>query len=201
MSDANKRPARYGPANPANVTSGSLRSVSAKLRDATPDDVALIARLHTESWRTAYDAILSPDFLADGIEADRLRTWSERFAAPNPAQRVTVGLLGEQSMGFVCTFLDEDPQWGALVDNLHVVPAAKGKGLGARLLRSAAAWVSQTRPGQGLHLWVYEANAPAAAFYDRMGGEAVERALHDNPGGGGAPAIRYAWPDPRRMRS
>jgi len=172
-----------------------------RLREATADDVGLIARLHTESWRTAYDAILSADFLADGIEADRLWTWSERFAAPNPAQRVTVGLLGEQPMGFVCTFLDEDPQWGALVDNLHVVPAAKGKGLGARLLRSAAAWVSQTRPGQGLHLWVYEANAQAAAFYDRMGGEAVERALHDNPGGGAAPAIRYAWPDPRRMRS
>ena len=169
------------------------------LREATDDDVELIARLHTESWRTAYNTILSPEFLAGGIEADRLRTWSERFAAPNPAMRATLGLLDERPMGFVCTFADEDPRWGSLVDNLHVVPAAKGRGLGARLLRSAAAWVDQVRSGQGLYLWVYEANAPAAAFYDRMGGEAVERALHDNPGGGEAPAIRYAWADPSRM--
>ncbi len=170
-----------------------------RLREATAEDVELVAGLHTESWRTAYRAILRPEFLAGEVEADRRRIWTERLGAPGSAQRVTLGLLDDRPMGFVCTFADEDPKWGALVDNLHVVPAAKGKGLGARLLRSAAEWVSQIRPGHGLYLWVYEANAPAAAFYDRMGGEAVERALHDNPGGGEMPAIRYAWREPRRM--
>ncbi len=171
-----------------------------ELRQATADDATMIAALHTESWRTAYRAILSEDFLASGIEADRRRTWTERFGAPNPAMRAVIGLLDDQPAGFVCTFLDEDRTWGALVDNLHVLPAAKGRGLGARLLRSAADWVAHNRPGRGLHLWVYQVNAPAIAFYDRMGGRAVERAPQDNPGGDEAPAIRYAWSGSRLER-
>jgi len=170
-----------------------------RLREAGVDDVELIARLHTESWRTAYAAILTAEFLAGGIEADRLRTWSQRLGAAHKAQKVTIGVLDERPAGFICTFLGEDERWGALVDNLHVATIAQGRGLGARLLNSAAQWVSETRPHEGLYLWVYETNAPAIAFYRRMGGQSVERALHDNPGGGQAPAIRFAWPDPRLL--
>jgi len=34
----------------------------------------------------------------------------------------------EKSKRFACAYLDADPEWGTLVDNLHVVPGLKGKG-------------------------------------------------------------------------
>jgi len=37
------------------------------------------------------------------------------------------------------TLVDADPEWGALLDNLHVSPSSKGHGLGRRLSAESAA--------------------------------------------------------------
>ncbi|MBV8821047.1 MAG: hypothetical protein JO022_22000 [Acidobacteriaceae bacterium] len=44
------------------------------LEEATPRDAAAIAALHAASWRSAYAKILSPAFLTDQVEQERLRT-------------------------------------------------------------------------------------------------------------------------------
>jgi len=97
--------------------------------------------------------------------------------------------------GFVCVFLDADPHWGALLDNLHVSPSAQGRGLGRRLMAEAARWVRQHRPQSRLHLWVYEQNASARGFYERLGGIVTEHRIVDAPDGTQVPAIRYVWDD------
>ena len=51
-------------------------------------------------------------------------------------------------------------------------------------------------PSAGLYLWVLEQNTAAQAFYQARGGECVERGVAEPPGGGTAPTLRYAWPDP-----
>jgi GNAT superfamily N-acetyltransferase len=170
------------------------------LRPATAADAALIAQLHIDSWRTAYRDILDPAYLAGAIEQDRRDVWAARFAEPNGDMQVTIAEDGAGAIGFVCTFGDDDPVWGALVDNLHVLPRAKGRGVGRSLLASAGAWAARRYPGAGLSLWVFEANEPARRFYDRMGGVVVERIVEPNPGGGGESlSLRYAWRDPARL--
>ncbi len=99
-------------------------------------------------------------------------------------------------IGFICTFGNDDPVWGSLVDNLHVLPRAKGRGVGRHLLASAGQWAASRYPGAGIFLWVFEANEPARRFYDRMGGIVVERIIEPNPAGGGESlSLRYAWSD------
>jgi hypothetical protein len=89
------------------------------LRRATKDDIAPIACLHALSWRDAYRSILDPAFLAGPVESDRLAVWSARLSNPRDDQQIIIAV--EQGVvGFVCAFGDEDPQWGACVDNLHV---------------------------------------------------------------------------------
>lgn len=166
------------------------------LRPATADDVAVIAQLHIESWRSAYRDILDPAYLAGPIEQERLEVWTSRFAAPNADMTVTLAEDAAGPIGFVCTFGNEDPVWGAMVDNLHVLPRAKGRGVGRLLLGSAGAWAAHRYPGASLHLWVFEANEAARRFYDRMGGVVVERILEPIAGGGEAHSLRYAWSDP-----
>ncbi len=72
-------------------------------------------------------------------------------------------------LGLVHTILGHDPEWGALVDNLHVTHRRKRTGIGSQLLGVAAAEVIDRTPGSGLHLWVLEQNFAGRAFYDARG--------------------------------
>ena len=109
-------------------------------------------------------------------------------------------------VGFVHTVLDADPDWGALIDNLHVVAELKRHGIGTALLAEAAHVVVERRPSSSLYLWVLEQNVSAQAFYATKGGIPVERDLVKPPGGdstrlNGHPArLRYAWSDPSSLR-
>ena len=162
---------------------------------AACSDAAAIAALHAESWRTAYRGLYADEFLDGPILEERLRFWTERMSAPNPERRHVIGATANgQLVGFACVLLDAEPGWGPLLDNLHVKPAYKGHGIGARLLAASRDWVARAAPGEPLHLWVMEGNLPARRFYDRQGGTVVERATVDDGPGIGQPALRYVWP-------
>jgi ribosomal protein S18 acetylase RimI-like enzyme len=99
-------------------------------------------------------------------------------------------------VGLAHTCLDRDPEWGALLDNLHVRFELKRQGVGRALVTETAAVLRQRRPSSGLYLWVLEQNTAAQAFYSAMGGVVVEDRLGGPfPGGGRAPVLRYTWPD------
>jgi GNAT superfamily N-acetyltransferase len=89
--------------------------------------------------------------------------------------------------------LDEEPAWGACLDNLHVRPGFIGQGLGHQLFIAAVRWVKDVEPGWPMHLWVFEANTRARRFYDRHGGEVTERAVKPMPGGVERAVLRYVW--------
>lgn len=165
-------------------------------REATAEDADTIADIHVLSWRDAYAAILDPDYLAGPIEDDRRSVWSARMASPGDGQKVILAVDDDQIQGFVCVFANCEPEWGALVDNLHVLPSARGRGIGARLLGCAAAWLERAHPGSGLYLWVFEANEGARRFYERLGGQLAGSDIADGPGAAGRPILRIAWPDP-----
>jgi GNAT superfamily N-acetyltransferase len=167
------------------------------IRPALPSDAPAIAALHAESWRVTYRGILRDDFLDGPVFQDRRVVWETRLSeVPAPDTRlVSVIEHGGTVHAFIGVFLDVDPQWGALVDNLHVVPERKGHGLGRRLMAEAAAWVLQRRPASRLHLWVLEMNVEACGFYEHLGGTVTERRIHEAPDRSQVPAARYGWTD------
>jgi GNAT superfamily N-acetyltransferase len=170
-------------------------------RIAGPADSDVVGRLHADSWRLNYRRAYSDAFLDGDVLADRLAEWSRRLREPEPRSRT---ILAEDGglVGFAHVVLDEDPTWGALVDNMHVVRARKREGIGSRLLALVAEAVVEQDPQMGLYLWVLEQNAAAQAFYEARGGTYVGREPVSPPGGiasrvTGSPAkLRYAWPEP-----
>ncbi len=168
-------------------------------RAATIDDVAAIAALHADSWRRAYRGIYSDEFLDNDVFDDRLAEWSERFAHPSPMQRTTVAEADGELVGFVHTMLDDDPRWGALLDNLHVRYAHKRGGVGSTLMAESARAVLDHGSGAGLYPWVLEQNGAARSFYDARGGTWVDRVDHLAPDGAPVPVLRYVWPDPSTL--
>jgi ribosomal protein S18 acetylase RimI-like enzyme len=165
-------------------------------RNAEFSDWEAVARLHASSWRSAYQGILAQEFLDNFAEDDRRVVWRDRLSDPNSETRlVRVAVGGTTIAGFVCVFLDHDERWGALLDNVHVRPDLKGRGVGRQLMAQAASWVIDRRPASSLHLWVFEDNHSARAFYERFGGTSVERSVHHAADGNGVPAICYVWED------
>jgi GNAT superfamily N-acetyltransferase len=164
------------------------------IRQAGRADADAIAQLHTQSWQTAYRGILSDDFLHGPLPENRRVLWRTRLsAAERPGQLVLVDECGAAIRGFACAFLEADLHWGCLLDNLHVVPDLKGKGLGTQLMSAVAALVWRSDPRGRLHLWAYEQNLAARRFYERLGGANTE--CHAELALDGTPvnAIRYCW--------
>ncbi|MEZ0542623.1 GNAT family N-acetyltransferase [Fibrella arboris] len=162
-------------------------------RTAQLADAASIAQAHTQSWRLAYRGILRDDYLDGAISDERDAVWQQRLGSPAANQRVLIAEEAGRFSGFICLFLDAEPQFGTLIDNLHVLPTLKGRGVGAGLMREAARQVIPQATQPGFHLSVYEANRAAIHFYERMGGVNVGREVHETPGGGEAVSLRYAW--------
>ena len=165
-------------------------------RRATGADAAAIAVLHAESWRRTYRGAYADSYLDGPVFEDRATVWQERLARSSNHEVTIVAELGGTVVGFVHVILDRHPQLGAYVENLHVLDAARGRGVGTGLLDAAARIVVEHRPGSGVHLRVLEQNTAARGFYVRRGAKVAEHVVAGPfPGGGTAPALVVAWPD------
>jgi GNAT superfamily N-acetyltransferase len=169
-------------------------------RPAEVRDVEAIAALHADSWRRNYRGAYLDSYLDGDVVTDRLVVWRERITRPEATFRTIVAEHDGAFAGFVHTKLDDDPTWGALIDNLHVVHELKGQGIGTRLMEASARTVLDSTPGAGLYLWVLEVNVAAQAFYAARGGVEAGREMRGPfPGGGTALARRIVWPDPAML--
>ena len=164
------------------------------LRLARPSDASALAALHAASWQSAYRGILTDDYLDHHVVADREAIWKERLGQPSPRQHVVVADEEEFLAGFACVFLNEDPVWGCLLDNIHVHRKVQRKGLGSQLLRAAASLCHFSARGSGLYLLVLEGNLSAQRFYLARGAENVGTEVWNAPDGQELVCLRLTWP-------
>ena len=172
-----------------------------RFRLARPDDAHAVAVLHTDSWQRHYRGAFSDAFLDAEAPEFLDRRWTERLSAPSPQACTILAEDDGMIVGLAHTLLDDDPVWGALIDNLHVRYTLKRQGVGSRLLALTAQTVFRRSSSWSLYLWVLEQNSAAQAFYSARGGKCVES--HDVSPPGGDPAqldgrprgLRFAWRD------
>ena len=169
-------------------------------RPAEVRDVEAIAALHADSWRRNYRGAYLDSYLDGDVLSDRRAVWRGRIMRPEANFRTIVAQRDEAFAGFAHTKLDDDPTWGALLENLHVVHELKGQGIGTRLMAASARAVLDATPGAGLYLWVLDVNAAAQVFYAARGGVEAGREMRGPfPGGGTALGRRIVWPDPSTL--
>jgi ribosomal protein S18 acetylase RimI-like enzyme len=198
-SDVNPGERVVGPLSPRPATvSGEMvvASGAVRIRGATIDDAEDIAALHTDSWRRNYRGAYPDTFLDSEVFDDRRDVWTTRLARPEPNLRTVAADLCGSIVGFVHTNLDDDPAWGALLDNLHVAHGLKRRGIGTLLLAACARAVVDHVPSGRFYLWVLEQNAPAQTFYDGRGGRCVERQRREPLPGY---RLRYVWDSPIQL--
>jgi GNAT superfamily N-acetyltransferase len=169
-------------------------------RNATSNDAPAIARLHAESWRSAYRGTFSDDYLENRVYEERREDWEKKFSEGNRKPMfVVVAEMGDELAGFACVYPDADPVFGSLLENLHVAPRLTGQGIGRRLLSKVVHGLRSKGSGKGLYLWVVEQNHRARKFYARAGALAAGSEVHTMPDGQSVVALRCHWPDPQHL--
>ena len=174
------------------MRTGPPKTQDLTLRDAVGGDAALLARLHTESWRSAYATLLDPDYLTNEMEGERSAHWQAHLPAVLAGLgHIFIAERAGETLGFVCVLRERDPDWGGYVDNLHVRPQLRGAGIGKVLLDAALGWLRSAGEARA-YLWVYEANLSARGFYEREGWRnAQQLPAVGVPGGDGLMCCRY----------
>ncbi|MFZ3201237.1 MAG: GNAT family N-acetyltransferase [Candidatus Acidiferrales bacterium] len=173
---------------------------AADIREATPADTGGIARLHAESWQSAYRGVLSDDYLEKHALRERIAAWQERFSKNfQTPMFVLISELADEMAGFACVFPEEDPVYGSFLDNLHVVPRLTGQGIGRRLLSAVAERLVADGSRLGLYLWVIDQNQMARRFYEKAGAEVVGTSPFSMPDGQRVVAARCYWPRPESL--
>ena len=162
------------------------------IRSVATGDAGLVARLHTKSMQASYAGILPDEYLQDGIEAERSAYWARAFDDGNYAA-IFVAEVGGAPAGFVAVTLHSEPGYDATIEHLHVLPDMKGRGLGRRLIARMASHLA----GEGhanVCLRVFEDNAAAIGFYEKLGGVTDSYGV-DRMAGSNAPDRRMGWHD------
>ncbi|MGH8940065.1 MAG: GNAT family N-acetyltransferase, partial [Actinomycetes bacterium] len=70
-------------------------------------------------------------------------------------------------VGYMACFVDAPGQ--AHLVSVYVVPDHRGTGLAERIVDEVRRWAAEDGKATRLHLYVHQDNAPARAFYRRLG--------------------------------
>jgi len=155
-------------------------------------DLVSIANLHALNWEKFYRGILTDEYLDNEVYDERLKIWKERFETENPKMMIITAKAGTTLVGFACHFIDYNPTYGHYLDNLHVHPNYRGKGIGKELLEKSIHHCQQFGTPK-YYLWVFEHNDQAIEFYQRINGKEVLKDTVDTPDGKSAAVFMYAW--------
>ncbi|MDQ0112338.1 GNAT family N-acetyltransferase [Paenibacillus harenae] len=146
------------------------------IREATIDDAAAIAQVHVDSWRTAYNGIISADYLAKLDVGARAANWTRFFEQPDRNSIVYAAVNDDGSLvGFVSGGATRNPEYAyeAELYAIYLLSGYQGQGIGSRLVSEMANYFRRNGYRSFL-LWVLEQNS-AVGFYKRLGGQVFDR--------------------------
>ncbi len=164
---------QFGSSQSGSSQSGSFQGIL--VRAATIADVAAIAQVHVDAWRTTYAGILPQDFLDRLAYADREPQWQQILQAPAIAGNfvyVAENRAG-QLVGFVSGGRERTHHavYTGEIYALYILASDQRRGIGRSLMQTAMQQLAQSGL-TAMMVWVLAAN-PARHFYAAMGGVPV----------------------------
>lgn len=142
------------------------------IRQATPEDAALLASFATQAFTDTYRGLDDPQEIADYV-AEHFTPEVVAGVIEDPACSTLLAWVGEQLAGYAVVRAEPAPGCVAgpaplQLWRLYLGEGFIGQGLGARLMAAVHA-EARKRGAQTLWLGVYDRNLRAVAFYKRFG--------------------------------
>lgn len=167
-----------------------------KVREATPADAATIARVHYDTWQTAFRGILPDQYMdrASGAYERRKSAWE--FTLVENRTKI-IGVAEDKSgqiVGFTVAGPERtgDPTYQGELESIYVLQSHQHQGVGRALVSWAAVRLAEAGFTSML-LWTL-ADSPYRRFYEVLGGERVRETERDF-GGVMLKVVAYGWPD------
>lgn len=167
-----------------------------QIREANITDAVAIARVHVDTWRTAYRDIVPASVLAQLSYEQKTELWrrvlapgSQSFAyvVEDPATQQIVGFAsGGPAMN------ETAMQYKGELFTLYILDTYQRQGLGRRLFLCVVRRLIEMGL-TSMQLWVFAEN-PARNFYEAMGGQPVRTQI-DEEGGMLLQEVAYGWTD------
>ena len=170
-----------------------------RFRAATADDVAAMAKVRIDTWRSAYAGIV-PSAHLESLSYDRTAEGWRRgiFASGSPD---LAAFVAEEADGQVAGIAICGPEEGlegkgaGQVYVLYVLPRFQRRGVGRSLMERCGRHLV-TRGYHSLVVWVLKEN-PHRKFYEGLGGVLAGEKLVEI-GGASLPEVAYEWTDIRK---
>lgn len=151
------------------VYRGSIDMNTVEIRGAKPGDERILAHIQTESWRSAFAEILSPEELERSTDAEK-------------AEEMYRNVLDRHFVHLLIEFVGKEPHciagWsanrsdmGAHVAELiciHSLPDRRHKGYGSVMMGRVLDEMKKAGYSEVI-LWVFEKNLNARRFYEKHG--------------------------------
>ena len=139
-----------------------------RLRQARAADAPAIANVFLACWRDAYTGVVPKPVLIAMDAKAALQLWKQVLGQPTAGGETVVAETSGAVTGVIRFGRDPDDAAHGHVFSLYVDPAAGRSGVGGALMERGLSWF-RTQGLDEATLWVFEANAPARAFYARHG--------------------------------
>jgi ribosomal protein S18 acetylase RimI-like enzyme len=166
-----------------------------RIRIATMEDCAAIARVHVDTWRSTYRGIVPESYLSAMSYEQHERQWRETISEHSPdfvyvAEEPAQHIVGFSSGG--PALVRDEPLYRGELFTLYVLQAYQHEGIGRQLFLAVARHlVSIGLPS--MLLWVLAQNS-ARHFYEKMGGKFVKFGTFTITNAE-IEEVAYGWPD------
>jgi len=171
-------------------------SSTCHIRRAIPGDARGIARVHVETWRSAYAGILPDQVIVQMSVDDKAAAWRRLIQRQDAVEAVVVAEVDDGTIiGFAsCGPAGPEamPDFDGEIHTLYVLPDWQEQGIGRALLCGCLRLLSEAEIAAA-YLWVLADN-PSRFFYQAMGGKRVSE-RDERLWGTTIHEIAYGWPD------
>lgn len=135
------------------------------------EDQEQMAHIKIDSWRNAYDKIVSSKYL----KSLDYKTKTERYIASFEEYKdlVLVAVKDNEVLGYSCFNYKTNEKYDSELVSLYVKNNSTNKGIGSSLLKETAKLLHKENK-HNMIIWCFKDNINAQNFYKDLGGNIIE---------------------------
>ena len=145
------------------------------IREVIDRDIPAIAKVHVDTWQTAYRDIFAHEFLVNLSYEKREQSWHQVFN--NALQDSNFTYVAESECGQIVGFANSgleregDPIYRGELNAIYILETHQRQGIGSKLVSVVAERLNRMEIDSML-VWVLKDNS-ACHFYEKLGGKKV----------------------------
>ena len=169
-----------------------------KVRLATPEDASQIAFVQVKTWQSAYQGIISDEYL-EGLDKTlkAKSTWWANVAADETKNKhFFVATVDGKVVGFCHgkTEQEEGPPHDCEIKAVYVLPEHQRKSAG-KLLIQRLIETFESKGYRSMIVWVLKDNSSSRKFYEALGGKYLTEKDFEIRNHPTVKIVSYEWPD------